>query len=432
MVQVHVGAIIKDLRKQQGLTQEQLARQICSRSYISRMEKGEVVPSAEILQSLAERLRVPARTLLSRLSGTGVEKGKQTWAEMLACVENREWSKVAEFLAACPEDAQEPEIAWLRGCYAEHVLHHYEQARTHYEACMRMTESTDVQLHLRALLSLGYWYGKNGNNADPVDGYPYLKRAEELSERHAIDGHLRISLMLQLGLFFFKTGKCTMAIQYFTQALRLTEAYRTDYRIGYAYTGLTIAYGGLKQYYEAKLYAQLTVDHYETKESDTQMLAGAYANLGMMHRFLQEYPEAIRCLQNAIELARATDSDYHLRNAQVELAVTFQQVGEKENAKLLCKEIIANSKSAETVAEAKFILAELLLETGQENVAITLLQDALAGFQAKRLVLYHLPKAYHLLGRLYKQQGNLVQALEMFEKSANILLENGEQTSTSR
>jgi tetratricopeptide (TPR) repeat protein len=108
----------------------------------------------------------------------------------------------------------------------------------------------------------------------------------------------------------------------------------------------------------------------------------------------------------------------------VELAITYQQLKRTEESRELCLEIIENSGSAETVAEAKFVLAELLLEAGEENQAITLLQDALAGFQAKRLVLYHLPRAYHLLGRLYKQKGDLVQALEMFEKSSEILLEN--------
>jgi tetratricopeptide (TPR) repeat protein/DNA-binding XRE family transcriptional regulator len=425
---VHIGSVIRELRKKKGMTQEQLAEQICSRSYISRMEKGDTIPSEEILQLLAERLQVSCRTLLRRHFGPGTEQAKRKMTEMIRHVENREWDAVAEFLSAYQDEEGDEEtapfLAWVRGSYAENVLHQYERAREYYEESVRLSETTDVQMHIRSLLSLGYWYGKNGNNADPVQGYPYLKRAEELGDKHTIDGHLRISILLELGLFFFKTGNCTKAIHYFTEALKLNEAFRTDFRLGHAYTGLTIAYGGLKQYHEARLYAQLTVQYYESKRNDTQLLAGAYANLGMIHRFVEEYEEAVRCFQKAIDLARTTGSDYHIRNSQVELAITYQQLKRTEEARELCLEIIENSGSAETVAEAKFVLAELLLEAGEENQAITLLQDALAGFQAKRLVLYHLPRAYHLLGRLYKQKGDLVQALEMFEKSSEILLEN--------
>jgi tetratricopeptide (TPR) repeat protein len=51
------------------------------------------------------------------------------------------------------------------------------------------------------------------------------------------------------------------------------------------------------------------------------------------------------------------------------------------------------------------------------------LEEALHGLEAKRLVLYHLPQAYQLLGKLYKQKGNTEKALELFEKSTDILLE---------
>ncbi len=425
---IHIGKVIRDLRKKSGMTQDQLADGICSRSYISRMEKGDIIPSPDLLQLLAERLKVSVDALYLHQTGTSEEHIRKRVFQLISCVENRDWSAVKDALVAFPDEVDDPAtaaaLAWVRGSYTENVLHDYNRAKEHYEQSVQLSTTDEIDIHIRALLSLGHLYGKNGNNADPLQGYPFLKQAEELSERHTIDGHLRISIMLEVGLFYFKTGNCSRAIHYFYEALKLNEAYRTDYRLGHAYTGLTIAYGGLNQNYEAKLYAQLAVEEYESKRTDDTLLVGAYANLGMIHRFLSEYEQAVNSFHKAVELARTTGSEYHLRNSQVELAVTYQQLNRTKEARVLCQEIIEESSSAESVAEAKFVLAEILLKSGQENEAISLLQDALDGFLAKRLVLYHLPRAYHLLGRLYKQKGDAQTALLMFEKSSEILLEN--------
>jgi len=43
-----LGKIIPELRKSLGLTQKQLAESICTQALISRIERGEVMPSADM------------------------------------------------------------------------------------------------------------------------------------------------------------------------------------------------------------------------------------------------------------------------------------------------------------------------------------------------------------------------------------------------
>lgn len=57
---------IKHLRIQQGMSQEDLAGQVFSRSYISQIECGLVLPSSKAILHMADLLKIPARTLVDK------------------------------------------------------------------------------------------------------------------------------------------------------------------------------------------------------------------------------------------------------------------------------------------------------------------------------------------------------------------------------
>jgi tetratricopeptide (TPR) repeat protein/DNA-binding XRE family transcriptional regulator len=59
-----LGQRIRQMRTRRGLTQQDLAGQDYSKSYISAIEQGKTRPSLEALQRMASRLEVPAGTLL--------------------------------------------------------------------------------------------------------------------------------------------------------------------------------------------------------------------------------------------------------------------------------------------------------------------------------------------------------------------------------
>ncbi|GHP13311.1 transcriptional regulator [Lentilactobacillus fungorum] len=58
-----LGAILKITRKQQQLTQKQLAAGICSQSMLSAIEKDQYTPNAQILIALCKRLDISLETI---------------------------------------------------------------------------------------------------------------------------------------------------------------------------------------------------------------------------------------------------------------------------------------------------------------------------------------------------------------------------------
>ena len=59
-----LGQRIRQMRTRRGLTQQDLAGEDYSKSYISAIEQGKTRPSLEALQRLASRLETPAGVLL--------------------------------------------------------------------------------------------------------------------------------------------------------------------------------------------------------------------------------------------------------------------------------------------------------------------------------------------------------------------------------
>lgn len=63
--QEKLGKNVKKAREQLGLTQEELAEKAGVHvSYISRIERGKVNPSYEVLESIAKTLKIKSSDLL--------------------------------------------------------------------------------------------------------------------------------------------------------------------------------------------------------------------------------------------------------------------------------------------------------------------------------------------------------------------------------
>lgn len=64
-LEVLFGKVLRQFRMEHGLTQEELAGQCFTKSYISSLEHGRIRPSLEALFQLAENLGEPPSRLLA-------------------------------------------------------------------------------------------------------------------------------------------------------------------------------------------------------------------------------------------------------------------------------------------------------------------------------------------------------------------------------
>lgn len=61
---MHVGSVIRDLREAQGITQDELSREIgIARTYLTRIENGKQSPGMDFIRSASRALDVPVALL---------------------------------------------------------------------------------------------------------------------------------------------------------------------------------------------------------------------------------------------------------------------------------------------------------------------------------------------------------------------------------
>jgi transcriptional regulator with XRE-family HTH domain len=80
------GKILRKLREEKGVTQEELAKKLGykNNSYISRVERGDFLPSKENLKKIAKTLKIPFRDLDSLLFETKIRELGIKKPELLA------------------------------------------------------------------------------------------------------------------------------------------------------------------------------------------------------------------------------------------------------------------------------------------------------------------------------------------------------------
>ena len=69
-----IGSRVRALRRAAGMTQEELAEGRFTKQYVSQIERGEIIPSGELLDWLAERLGVEPMLLETGLSAADLER----------------------------------------------------------------------------------------------------------------------------------------------------------------------------------------------------------------------------------------------------------------------------------------------------------------------------------------------------------------------
>jgi len=80
-----IGENIRTLRKERGLSQEQLAlRADINTSYMGQVERGEKNPTIDVLSKIAMALHLPLEKLVQFDSRIGTEAGSDDFADKIA------------------------------------------------------------------------------------------------------------------------------------------------------------------------------------------------------------------------------------------------------------------------------------------------------------------------------------------------------------
>ena len=163
----HMGPYIKKLREDKGLTKSQLAKGICSISYISRIEQGERYPSSLILRQLATKLGTSTGQLFRHLESERSINTHNLITEVYTYIRRHSFAEIQKLINAQEQEIDQTSLEDMQSirlfkCICRSILQKdYDWGLEEVKAALALTYSgegdvTDIEFSL--MFFEGYLY----------------------------------------------------------------------------------------------------------------------------------------------------------------------------------------------------------------------------------------------------------------------------------
>ncbi|MFJ7825383.1 helix-turn-helix domain-containing protein [Psychrobacillus sp. NPDC096623] len=166
----YLGIEISKMRAELGISQKELAKDICTQSTISRIEAGEVYPAIDTLLKIALKLQVPVEYFIEMLFHKNVLESEMLIKDIESNLKVHNYEKVISIINANKIDKDN---IWL-SLYLEYMLNtaQYSLKMISPEECIKrlknilnFSNQTTIQfrfLHIKINNSIANVYGELG------------------------------------------------------------------------------------------------------------------------------------------------------------------------------------------------------------------------------------------------------------------------------
>ncbi|MFL5732644.1 MAG: helix-turn-helix domain-containing protein [Chloroflexia bacterium] len=471
-----LGQRIRQLRTRKGQTQQDLAGNEYSKSYISAIEQGKTRPSLEALQRMASRLEVPASLLLDPDAPGFAPVDPEAMPRRVRRRRGAQGS--ADGRVADPEEID------LRLMQAELLVTtgHATRARAMLGDLLPGDESADGPLRLLEPAQLQKAYHLMAlaavNLEQPTEALDHLKNgmqyATRLGNRDALERMRNL-----MGLAYYQAGQPLRALDVHRACLEAIEAgvirdpnfkllvsnnIANDYRALHdneradaiyeetagqlealddfnhqaeAYWELAALYSGAKNYPPARLHAHKALDIYEAA-NNILLVAQMQNSYGQICLKTGDLEAAERHLARSLELCRALRMDCDIVLALSSLARISLERGSLDKAAERTREAIGLGRTALTGAQA----AEKASANGKRDgyvPGVSVATRALAGALAIGGEVATASDDARRADKLFSEAISIIEtdhaggtAGEIYQRYAQVLANRGQHEKASR
>jgi tetratricopeptide (TPR) repeat protein len=410
-----LGQRIRELRMKLGMTQVDLAKELCTPSMISQIESDRARPSYKMLLSIAGRLDVPMEKLmvhtdlnLEATSAYKMARSLLTGKQYAAAI-----TLLQELLDTPRTQVSTMDILYDLGeCHFQ--LDHLAEAESVFKQVHELAILRQDPLNrVKALSRFGTIAARRDQWQLAV--FHWRKALEEIEKMDAQDTYFKASLLHQLGSAQQKLGRTSEAIETFQACSDLLLGMDKLRDLADVYLGLAKAYRQADDLEHAAEYSIRSSSLYESLDYLLQTMQLKISAASMYARTGREQ-EAEMLLQQAVTKLETLGEKKLMGMAYVELAQLHFQKERLVEAKELCE--TASSLLPEShVGHATIhrLLGRVAEAEGNRAEAASLLQRAAEGF--KRLGEFaEWDDTMYELAELYKQENDLMRSLRVMEE----------------
>lgn len=260
-----VGQKIKELRKQIGLSQEELASGICTQAQISKIEKGDVYPYASTLYLISQRLGVDVNYFFDIGMTPRLDYVEEVIHQLKIARRTRNYEEMQQIVKMEEKNPlfiqnkkNHQLILWHKGIYEYEKNKNLEKATDLFKQAIALTHTTDKifsERELEILSSLGVLY---------MDDEQYDKAFSLLQKAldHLIalpfltDKTLRTRLTYNFGRVLTRLERYEESINYCREAIKWCLANDQLYALADLYYHLGYNFELLEDYDSAILFIE--------------------------------------------------------------------------------------------------------------------------------------------------------------------------------
>lgn len=266
----YLGLEISKLRAELGMSQNELAKDICTQSTISRIEAGEVYPAIDTLLKIALKLQIPVEYLIEMLFYKNVLESERLIKDIEFHLKEHDYKKIISIIN---KNEISSENIWLN-FYLDYLLQtaHYnlkmispEECITNLKNILISSNQTTIQfrfLHIKINNTIANVYAENGEANKSL--YYYNKTLKEHLHKNYNDYKIYETLITVL------YNKCKLLYD----INNIEEALETaNYGIRKSKNTGFISLAGQFLYYKGQCLEKMDSPFKEIKEVYTQALS---------------------------------------------------------------------------------------------------------------------------------------------------------------
>lgn len=172
-----IGEVVREIRKYLNISQTELAKGICTQALISKIEKGEVIPSAEILYYIAKRLGITLDYFFDRMENPQFTYVQEFFYQIRKLIRERNYEEVSLLIKAERNNPifrnreNRQFLSWHEGICAYYLEHNLRKSMEFlYEAldlAVSMENYTEKEIEI--LNSIGIIYSEEGRYKEALE-----------------------------------------------------------------------------------------------------------------------------------------------------------------------------------------------------------------------------------------------------------------------
>ncbi|MCT4564651.1 MAG: helix-turn-helix transcriptional regulator [Maledivibacter sp.] len=444
-----IGNKIRFLRKEQNMTQEELAGDNFTKSYISLIERGKINPSMKALNYISKKLNKPVSLLLDtegsivdsnnlyKISHI-IEKGKKLVNNSELDLAFIEFNRLFENLDNLTN--------FHKGLIYYYLGYIYFKKETNNECFDFISKSIDF--FKKAL--------KNFEDNDPKDNFDiyiklaeseyilnnknkslkYFLKAKDFEEEYRINLDDYFYVMRNITILYTQKGNYSIAIDYLRKIIDLSkkENIINEHVLG-SYITLSTCYFSLEQYDDSLEMLKKVLPIYENLLDDPRLHSRIYFRMAKIYVEKNEYDLALNNISNSVEIAEkikensikvVTLLSNSLLKAKIHFYINEYDIAFNETNSIMKEIESINRTDNEYIslkADVNTLIGEIYLKKKNYEESVSYFDKAI-GLYLKIKVGFKLPVIYKLLGKAYLGLNNTDLAQEYYDKAFELLAKN--------